>query len=107
MRKWRDSPRGKANALVGGPAKRVCLVEQKKKAVIHYNEALSKTFVESGVATTCLTKKQDIHGPCNCVACINKPSVTVPQVQFRKHRREGFIETVDIFKEHQLIMNKR
>ena len=46
----------KANPLVGAPAKRACLVEQQKKAARHYNEALSGTFVESGVAT-CLTKK--------------------------------------------------
>ena len=87
---------------VGGPAKRVCLVEQQKKATRHYNESLSGTFVESGVAT-CLTKKQDdvASGPCNCVVCANKTSVTVPQVQFHKNRRDGFIETADIYKEYQ------
>ena len=64
--------------------------------------------MESGVAT-CLTLKQDAvaHGPCNCVACANKPSVTVPQVQFRKNRRDGFVETADIYKEYQLVLNKR
>ena len=46
----------KARPLVGGPAKRACLVEQQKKATRHYNEALSGTFVESDVAT-CLTLK--------------------------------------------------
>ena len=79
----------KARPLVGGPAKRACLVEQQKKATRHYNEALSGTFVESGVAT-CLTLKQDViaHGPCNCVVCANKTSVTVPQVQFCKNRHD-------------------
>ena len=98
----------KARPLVGGPAKRACLVEQQKKATRHYNEALSGTFVESGVAT-CLTLKQDViaHGPCNCMVCVNKTSVTVPQVQFRKNRRNGFIETADIYKEYQLVVNKR
>ena len=71
----------KARPLVEGPAKRACLVEQQKKATRHYNEALSGTFVESDVAT-CLTLKQDVIalGPCNCVVCVNKTSVTVPQV---------------------------
>ena len=98
----------KARPLVGGPAKRACLVEQQKKTTRHYNEALSGTFVESGIAT-CLTLKQDViaHGPCNCVVCANKTSVTVPQVQFRKNRRDGFIETADIYKEYQLVVNKR
>ena len=93
---------------LGGPAKRACLVEQQKKTTRHYNEALSGTFVESGIAT-CLTLKQDViaHGPCNCVVCANKTSVTVPQVQFRKNRRDGFIETADIYKEYQLVVNKR
>ena len=65
-----------------------------------FNEALSGTFVESDVAT-CLTLKQDVitHGLCNCVACANKTSVTVSQVQFHKNRRDGFIETADIFKD--------
>ena len=60
----------KVKPRVGGPAKRVCLVEQQKKATKHYNESLSGTFVESGVAT-CLTKKQDdvASGPCN-VWCV-------------------------------------
>ena len=89
----------KARPLVGGLAKRACLVEQQKKAMRHYNEALSGTFVESDVAS-CLTLKQDViaHGPCNCVVCANKTSVTVSHVQFRKNRRNGFIETADIYK---------
>ena len=92
----------KARLLVGGLAKQTCLVEQQKKAMRHYNEALSGTFVESGVAT-CLTLKQDViaHSPRNCVVCANKTSVTVPQVQFRKNRRDGFIETADIYKEYR------
>ena len=94
--------------LVGGPAKQACLVEQQKKAKRHYNKALSGTFVESDVAT-CLILKKDViaHGPCNCMVCDNKTSVTVPQVQFRKNRRDGFIETADIYKEYQLVVNKR
>ena len=98
----------KARPLVGGPAKRACLVEQQKKATRHYNEALSGTFVESDVAT-CLTLKQDViaHSPCNCVVCTNKTSVTVPQVQFCKNRHDGFIEMANIYKEYQLVVNKR
>ena len=98
----------KARPLVGGPAKRACLVEQQKKATRHYNEALSGIFVESDVAT-CLTLKQDViaHGPCNCVVCANKTSVTVPQVQFCKNRHNGFIEMAEICKEYQLVVNKR
>ena len=98
----------KASPLVGGPAKRACLMEHQKKATRHHNKVLSATFVESGV-TTCLTLKQEgiASGPCNCVACVNKTSVTVPQVQFHKNRREGFIETADIYKEYQLVVNKR
>ena len=94
--------------LLVGPAKRVCLVEQQKKAARHYNESLSGTFVESGVAT-CLTKKQDViaHGPCNYVMCAKKTSVTVPQVQVCKNRCDGFIEMADIFKEYWLVVNKR
>ena len=98
----------KARPLVGGPAKRTCLVEQQKKATRHYNEALSGTFVESDVAS-CLTLKQDVtaHGLCNCVMCANKTNVTVSQVQFRKNRRDRFIETANIYKEYQLVVNKR
>ena len=80
-----------------------------EKAMRHYNEALSGIFMESDVAT-CLTLKHCdaiAHGPCNCVVCANKTSVTVPQVQFRKNRRDGFIETADIYKEYQLVVNKR
>ena len=36
----------KARPLVGGPAKRACLVELQKKATRHYNEGLSGTFGE-------------------------------------------------------------
>ena len=98
----------KADPLLGGSAKRMCLVEQQKKATKHYNEVLSKTFVESGVST-CLLLEPDsvVCGPCNCVARISKLSVTVPQVQFRKNRHDGFIEIADIYKEYQLVMNKR
>ena len=61
------------------------------------------------VLQTCLTLKQDViaHGPCNCVMCANKTSVTVPQVQFCKNRRDRFIETANIYKEYRLVLNKR
>ena len=64
--------------------------------------------MESDVAS-CLTLKQDViaHGLCNCVMCANKTSVTVSQVQFCKNRHDGFIETADIYKEYQLVVNKR
>ena len=98
----------KASPLVGGPAKRAYLVEQQKKATRHHNEVLSKTFVESGAAT-CLTLKQDYvaSGPCNCVAHVNKTSVTMPYVQFRKNRHDGLMKMADIYKEYQFVVNKR
>ena len=58
----------KARPLVGGLAKRACLVKQQKKATRHYNDALSGTFVESDVAT-CLTLKQDVIAVKLCCMC--------------------------------------
>ena len=86
----------------GGPAKGACIVEHQKKATRHYNEVLSQTFVESGVAT-CLTLTQDAiaYGLYNCVVCVNKTSATMPQVL------NGFVEIADIYKEYQLVLKKR
>ena len=92
----------KARPLAGG------LVEQQKKG----NETLQRS-IEWDICWRVMlqhvwTLKQDViaHGPCNCVVCANKTSVTVPEVQIRKNRRNGFIETADIYKEYQLVVNK-
>jgi hypothetical protein len=53
------------------------------------------------------TPTTSVHGPCNCEFCALKTSVTIPQVQFRKNRKEGFVETLDIRKQYQLVLNKR
>ena len=105
MLKLKDLPREKRGRLLEVLQSEHVWSEQQKKATRHYNEALNGAFVESDVAT-CLTLKQDViaHGPCNCVVCANKTSVTAPQVQFRKNRHNGFI---DIYKEYQLVVNKR
>lgn len=102
----RKRPREEAFNL---PAKRNCLVAQQKKAEIIHRAHLNKVFIEQG-AEACLNSdmsKGTINGACNCRECVNKTSVTVPQVQFRKFRRDGYVETADIRKEYQIRLNKR
>jgi hypothetical protein len=48
-----------------------------------------------------------IHGACNCEDCAPKTSVPILQVVFNKNRKDGFVETADIRKQYQLVLNKR
>jgi hypothetical protein len=91
------------------PAKRVCLVAVQKSASDAHTKHLNEAFVQRG-AQACVSGEMEdraAQGPCNCNKCCIKRSVTIPQVQFRKHRREGFVETADIRKEYQLVLKKR
>jgi hypothetical protein len=90
-------------------AKRPCLVAQQRKAVHAHTKVLSDTYCRLGAQACLNLTMTDVvaSGPCNCSTCSLKTSVTVPQGQFRKHRQAGFVETADIRKEYQLVLNKR
>jgi hypothetical protein len=91
------------------PAKRQCLVSVQKKGNDARTRHINDIFLQHG-AQSCVADvpEQSIpHGACNCRVCSTKTSVTVPQVRFRKHRREGYVETADVRKEYQLVLNKR
>jgi hypothetical protein len=95
-----DEPKG---------AKRPCLVSLQRKAAHAHTRVLSNTFDRLGAEACMDVPMTDgvTSGPCDCNSCVHKTCVTVPQGQFRKHRREGFVETADIRKEYQLVLNKR
>lgn len=90
-------------------AKRPCLATAQRKAAVSQTRLLNETYLQQG-APACMELRQadgTEDGPCNCGTCRLKTSVTVPQGQFRKFRREGFVQTADIRKEYQLVLNKR
>jgi hypothetical protein len=90
-------------------AKRICLVAVQKSKKDAHTKHLNKTFLLRG-ASACTSDEmvcEVVHGPCNCRKCSSKTSVTIPQVQFRKHRRDGYVETSDIRKEYKLVLQKR
>jgi hypothetical protein len=91
------------------PAKRRCLVKLQKKETDEHTKQLNETFLLRGAqaCVTDVTACMIVQGPCNCSTCCIKTSLTIPQAQFRKHRRDGFVETAAIRKEYQLVLRKR
>ena len=97
-----------AEPAVGAPPKRQCLVAEHRRAAAAYNRDLNEAYAEQGTSA-CLGMRIDAttFGPCNCVACSSKTSVTVPQVRFDKKRRDGYVEITSLYKEYRLVMSKR
>ena len=92
-----------------GPAKRACLLTAQKKAADEHRDRLNEAYAEQG-AQAVMSMDMSVcveNGPCTCGKRVAKTSLTVPQVQFRKHKREGFVETVNIQKEYRIVLNKR
>jgi len=88
------------------PPKKICLSVEQNTVSVENTKTLNKLYVSAGVKPSLSFRAENIiSGPCNCVAC--KTKIFVPQTQFKKHRREGFIETVGIVKEYRLVLNKR
>jgi hypothetical protein len=90
-------------------AKKPCLVKTQKKCATQNLNQLNSIYVSNG-AKSCLETDMAApvsEGPCNCKTCVEKHSVTVAQVCFRKHQSEGYVETQDVRKEYQLVLNKR
>lgn len=89
--------------------KRPCMVQHHKKVKYASTTRANTLFVQQGVQACFAQEAEELphQGPCNCACCSSKTSVTIPQVQFRKHRREGIVETADIQKEYRLVLNKR
>ena len=98
----------RAEPAVGAPPKRQCLVDVRKKATAAFNRELNATYASEGAAA-CVNMHMDAQtcGPCNCVACSQKTSVTVPQVRFGKNKKDGFVETSTLYKEYRLVVHKR
>jgi hypothetical protein len=88
------------------PPKKICLAEERNTVNVENTKTLNQLYASTGIKP-CLTFNFEniVCGPCNCAAC--KSKILVPQIQFKKHRREGFIETVQIVKEYRLVINKR
>jgi G:T-mismatch repair DNA endonuclease (very short patch repair protein) len=88
-------------------AKRPCLLNDQKKALVAQNKRLNDLYIKDG-PDACMDSTCSVpSGPCNCTLCATKTSITVPQVQFKKNRRDGFVQTADTKKEYQLVLNKR
>ena len=97
-----------AELVVGAPPKRECLVAARRKVATNFNRQLNTTYIEEGAAACKgMQMEAQIYGPCHCVACCGKTSVTVPQVRFVKQRRDGFVETSNLYKEYRAVINKR
>ena len=97
-----------AEPLQKPPSKRPCLVSNQRNTSVAYVTALNEAYNNSGIAGCSNIKSAEVEqGPCNCQACSSKQSLTVQQVQFRKVKKHGFIETANIRKEYQLVLNKR
>ena len=94
--------------MAGAPPKKECLMVARRRAAAAFNQELNATLQNQDVAA-CLALQPDslVSGPCNCVMCSSKTSVTVPQVRFDKKRRDGHIETTSLYKEYRLVMHKR
>ena len=98
----------RAEPMIGAPPKRQCLVDARKKAAVAFNRELNALYTLEGAAA-CVGMQLDAQtsGPCNCVGCSTRTSVTVPQVRFGKNKRDGFVETSTLYKEYRLVMHKR
>jgi hypothetical protein len=89
-------------------AKKRCLVSAQRKVQVMQNKQLNEVYLKNGAAACMdVEGEKTVSGPCNCQACASKNSITIPQVRFRKHRGGGYVETSDIHKEYQLVLNKR
>lgn len=93
------------NVLI--PAKRVCLADEQRKMAHAFNVKLNSAYLnhDANVALDLKTEIEPLHGPCNCRKCAS--TVQVQQIQFRKSRRDGYVETVELSKEYRLVLNKR
>ena len=98
----------RSEPMAGAPPKKECLMVARRRAAAAFNQELNATLQNQDVAA-CLALQPDslVSGPCNCVKCSSKTSVTVPQVRFDKKRRDGHIETTSLYKEYRLVMHKR
>jgi hypothetical protein len=107
VRAFATLKRVRENDNVSIPAKRVCLAEEQRKMAHVFNAELNNAYANHGasVALEIKTENEPLHGPCNCCKCVN--TVQVQQIQFRKNRRDGYVETVELSKEYRLVLNKR
>jgi hypothetical protein len=84
------------------------LFVEQKNALVLFNKKIKNVYEQSCFSDCQNMEMEPItNGPCNCFKCCTATSVTVPQVQFRKCRRDGYIETAHIYKEFRLVVNKR
>ena len=92
----------------GAPPKRECLMVERRRTMVTFNQQLNAEYKEQGIEA-CLNMRMEapLSGPCHCVACSSKTSVSVPQVRFDKKRRDGHVETASLNKDYRLVMNKR
>jgi G:T-mismatch repair DNA endonuclease (very short patch repair protein) len=89
-------------------SKRLCLVHRQKARAALTHCQLNALYEDEGFAACTTFEHVAIEqGACNCAACSSKHSVTVPQVRFFKNRRGGFVQTEQIRKQYQLVLNKR
>jgi G:T-mismatch repair DNA endonuclease (very short patch repair protein) len=88
--------------------KRLCLAHRQRVNVAATNDRLNTLYEDQNFAACAAFEHAAIEqGPCNCVACNSRQSVTVPQVRFFKNRRGGFVQTEQIRKQYQLVLRKR
>lgn len=91
------------------PAKRRCLVTLHKTAQVKQTQELDSLYNSEGVQA-CLERPPPDRieeGPCGCLKCTSSVGISIPQLQFTRNRRGGYVVTREICKEYRLVMSKR
>lgn len=91
------------------PAKRRCLVSLHKTAHAKQTQELNLLYNSAG-SQACLDRPppdQIEEGPCVCSKCTSGAGISIPQLQFTRNRKGGYVVTREICKDYRLVMSKR
>jgi hypothetical protein len=80
-----------------------------KTAQVKQTRDLNSLYISDG-AQACMDRpppEEIEEGPCGCWKCSSNIGISIPQLQFTRDRKGGFVVTREICKEYRLVMSKR